>query len=364
MTSKERILKAIKREKPDHVPVVPDLFQMVPIRLSGKPSWNILVYQDPPIWKAITDAYRYYEVDAFYVVSVPLAKTRTVIVYKDDNKMISRDFTERNGKKVWSREAVVYRPTEPTARVSARSIGLPDEHDKFEIVTPEYSKIGKEFLDDARAYMKDDGIVAPMVGIPSLAVTEDSIFRYYDEHEAVVEEMRRRGEAMMKTAELILSWKPDVLAIGNSGLMVSNPPHIFREIGLEWLKKVTLLAKEHGTPTLMHCCGPERTLVEIAATETDLSAIEPLEIPPMGDCNLKEIKEKFGHLIALKGNLHTTDIMLNGTPKQVEDACKKAIDDAAEGGGFILSTGDQTPRDVTDETIRIMKRVGETYGRY
>ena len=41
-----------------------------------------------------------------------------------------------------------------------------------------------------------------------------------------------------------------------------------------------------------------------------------------------------------------------------------AIDDAAAGGGFILSTGDQTPRDTPDENIHTMQRVAETYGRY
>jgi len=56
--------------------------------------------------------------------------------------------------------------------------------------------------------------------------------------------------------------------------------------------------------------------------------------------------------------------MLFGTVAQVEDACKKAIDDAAAGGGFILSTGDQTPRDVPDENIFAMKRIAQEYGRY
>jgi uroporphyrinogen decarboxylase len=102
----------------------------------------------------------------------------------------------------------------------------------------------------------------------------------------------------------------------------------------------------------------------MAANETDLSCIEPLEIPPMGDCVLRDIKARFGKKIALKGNLHTTEIMLLGSPGKVEDACKRAIDDAGEGGGFILSTGDQTPRDTPEENIRIMQRVAETYGRY
>lgn len=56
--------------------------------------------------------------------------------------------------------------------------------------------------------------------------------------------------------------------------------------------------------------------------------------------------------------------MLRAGPREVEEACRRAIDAAGEGGGFILSTGDQTPRDVREETMAAMVRVAETYGRY
>jgi uroporphyrinogen decarboxylase len=48
----------------------------------------------------------------------------------------------------------------------------------------------------------------------------------------------------------------------------------------------------------------------------------------------------------------------------VADAAKKAIDDAAEGGGFILSTGDQCGRDTPDENIMALIEVAQTYGKY
>ncbi len=212
--------------------------------------------------------------------------------------------------------------------------------------------------------MGDRGVVGPMVFLPVLSCWEEDTYAYYDDPDARAEQSRRQGEAMLRRAEEMLSWKPDFLFVGNSGMMLFNPPPIFRQLGLEWLQKVTKLAKDYGVPTHLHCCGTEAALVEIAANETDLNCIEPLEVPPMGDCVLSEIKRKFGKKIALKGNLHTTETMLMGSPQQVEDACKRAIDDAGEGGGFILSTGDQTPRDTPEENIRIMQRVAETHGRY
>ena len=80
------------------------------------------------------------------------------------------------------------------------------------------------------------------------------------EPETVKKEIHAAGEFMMKTAKTILEYKPDVLLIGNSGLMIFNPPSVFRELVLEWLIKVTKLAKEHGVLTHLHCCGPENIL--------------------------------------------------------------------------------------------------------
>ena len=117
-------------------------------------------------------------------------------------------------------------------------------------------------------------------------------------------------------------------------------------------------------PTQVHCCGPEKEMVKMCAEESDLSSIEPLEIPPMGDCILKEIKERFGKKLSLKGNLHTTDIMLKGSVKDVRRESLKAMLDAGVGGGFILSTGDQCGRDTPEENMFAMVETAREFGKY
>ena len=84
----------------------------------------------------------------------------------------------------------------------------------------------------------------------------------------------------------------------------------------------------------------------------------------MGDVDLAEVKKKFGDKLCLMGNLHTTEVMLQGSAQDVEKACRKAIDDAGMDGGFILSTGDQCGRDTPDENIFKMVEVARTYGKY
>ena len=190
------------------------------------------------------------------------------------------------------------------------------------------------------------------------------VYAYYDYPELFREYALIYEDWAVKMTKRIIKAKPDYILTGGSGMITLQSPEIFRELGLPTLKKITKLAKDAGIPTLVHCCGKEKEMVKICAEETDLSCINPLEIPPMGDCNLKEIKEKYGDKIALMGNLHTTEVMLKGSVKDVEKAAKKAIDDAGKNGGFILSTGDQCGRDTPEENIFKMVEVARTYGKY
>lgn len=167
-----------------------------------------------------------------------------------------------------------------------------------------------------------------------------------------------------KMTERCIKARPDHIMTGGSGMLTLQSPEIFRQMGLPTLQKVTRLAKQAGIPSMVHCCGYAREMVKMCAEETDLSAINPLEMPPMGDCDLKVVKEKYGDRLALMGNIPTTSVMLTGTVKEVEDAAIKAIDDAGKNGGFILSTGDQCGRDTPDENIFKLVEVCKKYGCY
>jgi uroporphyrinogen decarboxylase len=161
-----------------------------------------------------------------------------------------------------------------------------------------------------------------------------------------------------------LECKPDFICTGNSGTLIHQTPQMFRDLALPIVKEITALCKEYGIPSHVHSCGPQKELVKIMAEETDLTIIDPLEIPPMGDCDLGEIKRLYGDRLVLKGNIHTTEVMLRGTTADVAEAAKRCIDQAAEGGRFILSTGDQCGRDTPDENIFTLIEVAKTYGRY
>ena len=84
----------------------------------------------------------------------------------------------------------------------------------------------------------------------------------------------------------------------------------------------------------------------------------------MGDCRLADIKKRYGDRLALMGNLHTTNVMLDGTPGLVRLESLRALYDAAQGGGFVLSTGDQCGRDTPEENLRAMIAACREFGGY
>ncbi len=193
---------------------------------------------------------------------------------------------------------------------------------------------------------------------------DEQSYVYYDHHD-LIEEMRIMQENQsLAQMEMALQEKPDFIILGGSGTITLQSPKIARELSLPTIKKLTTMARQAGVPTLLHSCGKERILVKWLAEETDLNCVNPLEVPPQGDCSLAEVKQAYGKKLALMGNLHTTDVMRYGTTQDVKRASLQAIFDAGQDGGFILSTGDQCGRDTPDENIFTLVETTRAFGQY
>jgi uroporphyrinogen decarboxylase len=193
---------------------------------------------------------------------------------------------------------------------------------------------------------------------------EAAVYAEVDYPDEFAELMDLQTQSFLRGAEMAIDAKPDFLMLGASGLGTLQSRDQLKRYSIPFVQKVTRWSREAGIPSFLHSCGKQREMIDMLANETDLDVANPLEIPPMGDCDLDEIKRTYGHKLALMGNIHTTDVMLFGTADDVRAACRKAIDDAAEGGGFILSTGDQCGRDTPFENIFAMVETAKEYGRY
>lgn len=396
--------------QPDYVPVAPDTSNMIPCRLTGKPFWEIYLYNNPPLWRAYIDAVKHFGFDGWLPdAPVRLEQENTggeqiewhnPIVKKTADRIYTRPYYEspcpnrqdsfsdrkktfycashphtsrrgflgatdqKDNRMIWLDTCnVYYSDNPPTWGLPLEKAGLPPEAPtEWEEVTP--SRNYDNTFQAARDYMGEDGVVGVSVGLAGLSLQPESVYEFYDYPEKVIQKCEEQGRQIIARLKQLIKLKPDFILIGISGFMINNPEPIFRKLSLTNLKEITKTCRDAGVLSQIHCCGPEYALVKMSAQETDLNSINPLEIPPMGDCNLAKIKREFGKKISLMGNLHTTEVMLRGKPEDVERAAKKAIDDAGAGGGFILSTGDQCGRDTPDENIFRMKETARKYGKY
>ncbi len=290
------------------------------------------------------------------------------IVFRSSDRIIVRDSYLEHGKRIWKETVDVYYIGDPpTEEIRPESVGLPPVPEHFEpLEGVKEVDTGPTGLPRVKQLMGDQGMVGIEL-ISSRALTSvEAIYDYYDHpelHEQWAQERVDQVERRFKDI-MAMEVKPDFICVGGSGTLVFQTLDIFTQLSFPSVKRGIDLATAAGLPTHIHSCGPQADLVRLMAEETNLTVIDPLEIPPMGDCDLAELKRLYGDKIVLKGNLHTTEVMLNPDVNVVIEAAKKAIDDAAEGGRFILSTGDQCGRDTPDENLFAMVETARTYGKY
>ncbi len=376
LTSRERMLLAMTNQQPDRVPVAPDISNMIPCRLTGRPFWDVYYFEDPPLWQAYIDAANYFGIDAWFTYgSMQFRYPREHYEAVEDMRKTAERWVVRrrasmNGIR-YKRETTYYIGDSPTETEKPVK-NLEQDWPLLEAWFTPPNGYNPSLLKIQRAALGEAGPLGVSIAYPGFhewfGLVEGGVealtYAYYDCHDRLLAMREMHERQLLKQMEMILEARPDYVLLGASGTLTMASPRIVRELSLPTIQKLTRMAKEAGIPTMLHSCGKEKLLVKWCVEETDLNCINPLEIAPMGDCDLAEVKREFGDKIALMGNLHTTQVMLMGSADEVEQSAREAIDAAAAGGGFILSTGDQCGRDTPDENLFRLVDVAKTYGKY
>jgi len=142
-------------------------------------------------------------------------------------------------------------------------------------------------------------------------------------------------------------------------------PRYFEEYVLPYDRELISVIREGDNFACIHCHGKLDAILEmIASMEPD--ALEPLEPPGAGgDVSLAEVKRRIGDRVCLIGNIPQRNLESLSTPEEIDRQVKGAIEAAAEGGGFILAPVDRPIQPLTERAQVNFKQFilsGRKYG--
>lgn len=377
LSSRERCLLAIKRLEADRVPVMPDMSNMIPCRHTGRPFWDIYLHRTPTLYEAYSRVVDFYGIDGWFQTSDSVVfeqkqrvETSSRVIRESPTRLVERRTygTSRGDLD----EEYTYYVADPPTRTRKLVKDIVEDFPKVKEMLSPITGCDSSLFERYRRLCGERGIFCATVGYPGMhywsGMVEGglsaAVYAQADHEEIFDEWAFLHDRYVSSQMEIYLGLRPDVILLGASGTVTLSSPELVRRYCLPTIKKLTAMARQAGVPTMLHSCGKTAALLPMLADETDLDCINPLEEPPMGDVHLRDVKERYGGRLSLMGNLNTTSVMLFGEPADVEEAARRAIDDAGRDGGFILSTGDQCGRDTPDQNIFKLVETARTYGRY
>lgn len=137
---------------------------------------------------------------------------------------------------------------------------------------------------------------------------------------------------------------------------ISYKPHIKRVID-------AIKNKAPNSSIFFHSCGNVRPIIP-DFIELGIDILNPVHITAEGMDPIS-LKKDFGNDICFwGGGVETQNILPKGTPQQVRDDVKRNIEALAVGGGFVFNTVHNIQPDVPVENIIAMVEALKEFGKY
>jgi Uroporphyrinogen decarboxylase (URO-D) len=144
-----------------------------------------------------------------------------------------------------------------------------------------------------------------------------------------------------------------------------GPDHFKKFVALFDTELIELI-HSHDAMVIMHCHGSVKKVLPMIR-EMRPDGLHPVEGPPMGDVTLKEARELLGPEICMIGNIQIGDLY-SDSGEEIDAKVKVAIEEGAPGGAFILGiTASQYSIDFSEKLLQnYMQYIdsGRKYGMY
>lgn len=196
---------------------------------------------------------------------------------------------------------------------------------------------------------------APLTTAVGLRGTEDLIRDTYRNPALVEELLRLAMESALRMLDAVVDAGgiPVLVEPVGSGSMIS--PAQFQQFVLPYLRPIVDRAHERGVPVVLHICGKTDMTVDLMAESgADILSVDKID--------MVAAHRKVGDRCILLGNVKSPEIMLKGTPEQVDAEARALITNlAGRGRGFVLSSGCEIPLATPPENVLALIEAARKY---
>lgn len=342
MTSRERVLVAIKGGKPDRVPVYPMVRHWCTRQMGVK------------FKEAILDPEKYVRAQIYCAEKFGYDTLREMAGMHSESEAMGAvlKFPEDDIPYVVDHPIKDYKKDLPRLRIPD-----PEKDGRLPAVLYTIRRL-KEL--SAGRFALVCYIQAPFRNACMLRGTEDAMRDMFKRREYL--------KALLEiTTEVAIIYGRAVARAGADVIIVSDPsssgdaisPRSWEEFAAPYTARVVKVLKEEtGLPIMMHICGDTSDrLASMAATGVDALSLDH-------KVDMKFAREVLGYSICLIGNVDPVKTICFGNPDDVIEEAKYVMDNAAVNGAFILSSGCGIPAEAPPENVAAMVEAAELYGRY
>lgn len=352
MTSRERVLKALRHEEPDRVPIHDSPWAATVSRWHREGLPETI----PPA------EYFGYEFRGFSADCTPrfpvktLEKNDTYIVETTPYGGVRRNFRAHDStpevidypvktKEDWARIKERLKPdfTRVDWASSLRDFRRAKEEGYF---TTYNAAIG---YDQCQSYIASEQLLVLMVTDP------EWVYDILHTHASLVIEM---AKMMMENGfDFDGAFLYDDNGYRNGTLF---SPATYREVVFPVHKMVYDFFHQRGIPCILHSCGRVTEFIPMYI-EAGLDCLQPLEVKAGMD--LIQLKREFGNDLAFMGGIDVR-AMADPDPRRIEEEIRTKFEAAMPGGGYIYHSDHSVPKNVSFEQYCRVIELVHKYGEY
>jgi uroporphyrinogen decarboxylase len=356
MDSRERILRALRHEEPDRVPITDSLW--------AETIWRWQREGMPP--EQSPEDYFDYEMVGFGFDLSPLLEIATL--HKDDKYIVERTAfggVRKNLRTFASTPEIIDWPVKSRAdweKLKPRVQGkvLPD------FVRADWVNMRHRYQ-RARSEGKATSF-ATVVGydyLQSYIKSEELLMIMMEDPAWFRDMVETAADLTLRLAKMFFDagFEPDVAFLYNDMAYVNGPlfsPKMYRELIMPSDRMLCDFFHERGMPVLYHTDGDIRPFLP-SMIEAGVNCLQPLEAKAKMD--VRQLKGEYGDKLTFMGNIDAR-LMSCTDEAKLEDEIASKLEVAKKGGGYIYHSDHSVPPDVSfEQYCRVLEFV-KKHGQY